>query len=322
MSIGYVAIGRNEGRRLARCLEALSKVSGNIVYVDSGSTDDSLEIAKKSGVEIVALTADKPFTAARARNAGFERLLQKWPAIELVMFIDGDCAVIDDFPAAARAELGDAPDIGIVTGRCRELNRGASIYNLVCDMEWDGPVGDIDACGGIFMARAEAFQAANGFNPSVIAAEDDDFCIRVRENGWRIRRIAEDMCFHDAEMTRFDQWWRRAVRAGHAYEQVASLHKGYFAGPRRRALIWGLILPTLTVIMAPFTNGLSLALLLLYPLSFIRTRANLIKGKADTRDATIYSGFLTLSKFPNLIGMLDFHRKRLFGKDLTIVEYK
>src|SRR5689334_4384058 len=76
MSIGVVAIGRNEGERLRVCLESALRASPDVVYVDSGSTDGSVAMAKQLGVHVVELDLTIPFTAARARNAGFEKLVQ------------------------------------------------------------------------------------------------------------------------------------------------------------------------------------------------------------------------------------------------------
>ena len=320
--IGFVAIGRNEGERLKRCLEALQKNGARIVYVDSGSADDSVAYAEGIGVKVVELDRDRPFTAARARNAGFEALLKEWPDTDFVMFIDGDCELIDGFVEAAAATLRADDSLGVATGFCRERRPDATIYNRLCEMEWRGPVGDIDACGGIFMARASTFRRVGGLDETVIAAEDDEFCIRVRAGGERVRRIDHDMCLHDADMRRFGQWWRRAVRAGYAYAQVGEMHPGYFKAARRRAWGWGLALPAVALVAAPFTMGLSLSLLLLYPLSFIRTRRNLIRDGAAPSHATLHAGFLTLSKFPNLVGVLDYRRKRLTGAPVGIVEYK
>ena len=67
--VGAVVIGRNEGERLLRCLDAMLPQVERVVYVDSGSTDDSVAEAQKRGVEVVALDLQLPFTAARARNA-------------------------------------------------------------------------------------------------------------------------------------------------------------------------------------------------------------------------------------------------------------
>lgn len=317
-----MAIGRNEGVRLERCLTSLRKQSEHIVYVDSGSKDASVNFARGQGAVIIELDEDQPFTAARARNAGFDALLKEWPDLEYVMFIDGDCELAEGFPVGAINSFQGAAEVGVVTGRCRELFPDATIYNRLCEMEWDGPIGEIDACGGIFMTRMDVFKSVNGFNPDIIAAEDDDFCVRVRGAGFKIHRIDCDLCFHDADMHHFSQWWQRSLRAGHAYAQVGEIHPGYFSSPRRRAWLWGLILPIVALLGIPFTGGWSLVLLGLYPLSYLRTRANLIKNGAASSHASLHAWFLTLSKFPNLIGMLDYRRKRLQKRSVTIVEYK
>jgi GT2 family glycosyltransferase len=320
--IGFVAIGRNEGGRFKRCLASLQRAGDRIVYVDSGSADDSVAHARRAGAHVVELSQAELFTAARARNAGFAALTEHWPDTDYVMFIDGDCELMDGFTDAAAAALARDLSLGAVTGRCRERYPDATIYNRLCDLEWAGPVGEIEACGGIFMARAAALRAAGGFNPDVIAAEDDEFCIRLRATGARLVRIGHDMCLHDAGMERFGQWWRRMERAGHAYAQVGDLHPGYFKAQRRRAWLWGLVLPLAAIVPAPFTGGASLALLLLYPLSLVRTRGGLIRDGAAPGHATLGAAFLTLSKFPNLAGMLGYRRKKISGRAIGIVEYK
>ena len=51
--IGVVVIGRNEGPRLQRCLASVLGMAQQIVYVDSGSTDGSVQMARGLGVEVV-----------------------------------------------------------------------------------------------------------------------------------------------------------------------------------------------------------------------------------------------------------------------------
>ena len=320
--LSFVAIGRNEGERLKSCLRSLREQSSNIVYVDSGSTDGSIDFAESLGVEVVSLDMSIPFTAARARNAGFDAVKKTFPASEFVMFIDGDCELAPGFATAALEFLYTERDIGIVTGRCREARRDATIYNRLCDFEWDGPIGDIPACGGIFMTRCAVFQAAGGFDPNVIAAEDDEFCIRVRQQGFRVHRIAAEMCRHDADMRRFGQWWTRSVRAGYAFAQVGAMHEGYFRAERIRSWSWGLILPAAAILLAPVTFGASLLLFALYGASFWRTRRGLLGRGFTAADAGLYASFLTISKFPNVTGMINFWRKKLTGKELKIIEYK
>ncbi|MEX6632101.1 glycosyltransferase [Hyphococcus lacteus] len=321
-SVGFVAIGRNEGGRFKACLEALLSVGERVVYVDSGSHDDSVEFAQGKGANVVELTTDIPFTAARARNAGFDALIAKWPDTERVMFIDGDCILCDGFVASANRHLEKNQDTAIVTGRCRERFPEATIYNRLCEIEWNGPIGEISACGGIFLVRTKNFKSVGGFNPTIIAAEDDDFCVRVREDGSRILRIDADMCLHDADIHHFRQWWQRMVRAGHAFAQLGEIHPGYFKAQRRRAWGWGFFLPVLSLLLVPMTWGLSLLLLFLYPLSLFRTRSGLIAAGIAAQHATLAALFMTLSKFPNLKGIIDYRVKKLKRRNIGIVEYK
>ncbi len=68
MTTGVVIIGRNEGERFERCLRSLVGRASPIVYVDSGSTDNSVGFAEShasSGVHVVRLDMSTPFTAAR-----------------------------------------------------------------------------------------------------------------------------------------------------------------------------------------------------------------------------------------------------------------
>jgi GT2 family glycosyltransferase len=322
MQIGVVAIGRNEGERFQRCLASLTAAGECIVYVDSGSTDDSVAHASAQGVLVVELSADIPFTAARARNAGVEKLLSEWPDLSLLMFVDGDCELAEGFVTAAKQALDDDATLGAVTGFCRERFPDSTIYNRLCEIEWNGPAGEIDACGGIFMVRTGAFQSIGGFNPAIIAAEDDDFFIRLRATGGRLVRIDQEMCFHDADIHHFGQWWRRMERAGNAFAQLGEIHPDYFQAQRRRAWFWGLALPAISLFAAPLTHGWSLILFLFYPASLIRTRAELIRRGVAPEHATPAAAFVTLSKFPNVAGMLDYARKKMSGQKIGIVEYK
>lgn len=308
--IGFVVIGRNEGERLKRSLRSVAGRGAPVVYVDSASTDGSADFARSLGVFVAALEGG-PLTAARARNAGFARLAELAPEAAYVMFVDGDSEVDAGFPAKARAMLQSDPSIGIVAGRCRERDRETSIWKRMCDLEWAGPIGEIKTTGGIFMTRRDLFKAAGGFDARVEAAEDDEFCIRLRGKGLKVHRLADEMCLHDANVTGFAQWWWRSVRAGRAYAQLGTLYPGYFAAERRRAVAWGFLLPVAALGLASFTGGWSLLAFLLYPLSFVRTRMNIAKQGARSDDATLYAAFLTLSKFPNFLGMIDFWRRRI-----------
>lgn len=320
--VAGVVIGRNEGARLRRCLETLAPQVGRIVYVDSGSTDGSVALAREFGCRVVELDMTRPFTAARGRNAGFDALREDGLP-DLVQFVDGDCAVVAGWIAAGQAELEARPALGMVTGCRSEVARGASVYNALCDVEWRRPAGEIAACGGDMLIRSAAWEGVGGMNEAVIAAEDDELCVRLRKAGWTLWRLPVEMTRHDAAMTRFGQWWRRAVRTGHGFAQVGFLHPDYFRRERLRAWIWGLALPLLALfalLTAPW--GVAV-ILLLYVISWARTARGLVTREGlSGREAVHHAVFLTLSKIPNAIGMLRFHARRLTGRAMRIIEYK
>lgn len=320
-TLGAVVIGRNEGARLERCLASLKGAASPLVYVDSGSTDGSVAAAQAAGARVVQLDASTPFTAARARAAGYAALASEGLP-DYVQFVDGDCGVEPGWLDAGRAALDGNPDIGLVTGWRSEIHRDASVYNALCDFEWHRPAGDIVACGGDMMVRAAAYDQAGGFDPVVIAAEDDEICIRLAKAGWRLTRLPVAMTRHDAAMTRFSQWWRRAVRSGHGFAQVGYLHPEYFVRERQRAWLFAAILPLIALAGAAVSPWLPVAVLALYLASYLRTAQGLMREALPGREAAHHALFLTLSKFPNLLGMMTFHLRRLRRAEMRIIEYK
>ncbi len=72
-----------------------------LVYVDGGSSDGSVALARALGATVVELDSSLPFTAARARNRGFESILATAPDTKLVQFLDGDCELRTGWIAAA-----------------------------------------------------------------------------------------------------------------------------------------------------------------------------------------------------------------------------
>jgi GT2 family glycosyltransferase len=324
--VGAVAIGRNEGERLARCLRSMPAGLARIVYVDSGSTDGSVELAQSLGALVVALDLSVPFTAARARNAGIAALVDACRDVELVQVLDGDCELVPGFIEAALEEMRRDASTGVVCGRRRERERNATIYNQLCDIEWDTPVGEATACGGDALIRRRAFEQAGGYDPALIAGEEPEMCLRLRRCGWKVRRIARDMTLHDAAIVRFGQWWRRAARSGHAYANVFARH---FRSPDRiwgrevaSALVWGAAVPLFAIGLAPFTAGASSLLFAGYLLIAHRARGACLGRGIGRREATFYGAFCVLSKFAAVAGMAEYLRNRLRGRQSTLIEYK
>lgn len=326
-TVGLVAIGRNEGDRLKACLNSVRQQLQHVVYVDSGSTDGSVEFARSIGVEVVELDLSIPFTAARARNAGWRRLVELYPTVEFVQFVDGDCEVAEGWLAIAHQELQDheGDRWAVVCGRRREKYPDASIYNLLCDLEWNTPVGEAGACGGDSLMRVAALKQADGFNPTLIAGEEPELCVRLRQQGWKIWRLDADMTYHDAQMLRWGQWWKRTQRAGHAFAEGAWLHgkseQRHWVKEARSIWMWGVGIWAIALLGTWLTSGLSLLLLLAYPASifriFLRCRSSL-----GARPGLFYAISCVLGKLPQAVGTVQFHWNRLTGKRSQLIEYK
>lgn len=316
-----MVIGRNEGARLIDCLRSLCGQVRRVVYVDSGSTDGSTEAASIAGAEVVALDMGLPFTAARARNAGLAALADD---ADFVFFVDGDCIVQPGWVDGARAFLLGRPDVAVVCGRRREANPEASIYNLICDREWNTPTGETLACGGDAVMRHSALRQVQGYRADLIAGEEPELCQRLRRAGWVIWRLDAEMTLHDAAMTRFSQWWRRSLRAGHAFAEGASLHgKGpdrHWVAQTRRALFWGVGVPVLAVALGLW-HPAGFVVLALWPLQWLRLTLRQLPHDPPARAARL-AGFLLLGKLPEALGALGYYGGRITGRRRGLIEYK
>ncbi|WP_204112507.1 glycosyltransferase [Shimia biformata] len=322
MSLGIVVIGRNEGARLLDCLDSLASAEAPVIYVDSGSSDNSVADARARGVMVVELDPTTPFTAARGRNAGVDALRAADTPPEFIQFFDGDCIIEPGWIATGLAAMEADPELGLVTGWRTEIHPDASIYNAICDVEWRRPAGEIAACGGDMLVRASAFGAAGGFDPRVIAAEDDEFCVRLAKAGWKLRRFPVKMTRHDAAMTQFAEWWQRARRSGHGFAQVGDMHPSYFIKERARVVIYGLLMPFLFVLGLIGPGWLSGLVLAGYGVSYLRGVRGLIVDGLPMDKAWRQGVFLTLSKFPNAIGFLQYYWRKWTKAAMRIIEYK
>ena len=321
--LGVVVIGRNEGERLRRCLRSVRDSVQSVVYVDSGSTDGSVEVAKELHAIVVVLDPGEPFTAAKARNAGFDVLRSQSPSVDAVQFIDGDCEAVAGWLERASEFLATHPDVDVVCGRRRERDPGRSVYNRLCDLEWDTPIGEVRACGGDAMIRAAAFASVDGFRGDLIAGEEPELCVRLRAQGGRVWRLDAEMTLHDAAMTRFAQWWRRTMRGGYAFAEGAHLHgappERHWVRESRSAWLWGLALPVLFIVAALAIDVRALWAFFVYPLQVARLFA---KGRGPLGQRAARGFFFVVGKFAEAAGQIKFTANRLIGSRGRLIEYK
>jgi hypothetical protein len=163
-----------------------------------------------------------------------------------------------------------------------------------------------------------------GFDEWLIAGEEPELCVRLRQAGWKIERLDAEMTLHDAAMTRFAQWWRRMRRSGHAYAEGGAARRASgraLVRETKRALFWGAGVPALALGALP-TFGLSLGLLGAYGVSAARVYRSARQRGRPAEDALPYAVFTTLGKLPEVQGVLEYHANRLRGRRRGLIEYK
>jgi glycosyltransferase involved in cell wall biosynthesis len=320
--VAVIVIGRNEGERLRRCLGSILAHCPHAVYVDSGSTDGSLEMALAQGAHCIPLDMSQPFTAARARNVGLKVALED-SGLKFIQFVDGDCEIEPGWLAAARAYLDAHPEVGVAFGRRKERYPDRSVYNTICDIEWQVPAGKALYCGGDAMFRAEALREVRGYRDSLIAGEEPELCVRLRQKNWSVMCLDLPMTSHDAAMTRFAQWWRRSMRCGYAFAEGAYLHgappERHWVKEARRAWVWGAAIPVTIFCVAPLNAPLALLLSLTYPAQIARLY---LRRRRTTPSPLLISAFQVFGKLPEAVGQLKFRWNNLLKRQARLIEYK
>lgn len=344
-----MVIGRNEGERLRRCLESVLRAGispSDLAYVDSGSTDESLAIALSLGASVVELDMSRPFSAARARNAGLEALLARRADLPLVQFVDGDCELREGWLERAVEEFNARPRAAVVAGRLRERHPEASIYNRLTDMEWNTPVGEVEACGGIAMMRVAPFRAAGGFDPTVPAGEEPELCQRLRAAGQTIWRLDAEMAWHDSAMLHFRQWWKRNVRGGYGWMDIVSrfgpgpggVFRQQVASARYWTMGW-LVAVFFFILLGQVAAGLlvgrvdpaitwALAIVIaLTPVAVVGLQIGRLALRSHRRmgnvaDALAFGTLTLVSKWANLVGQIRWMRDRRAGRQPRLIEHK
>jgi GT2 family glycosyltransferase len=280
-------------------------------------------LAHAVGADVIDLDLTIPFTAARARNAGFGHLAFKSPHLAYVQFVDGDCELRPGWVEAALTFLEMHPDVAAVCGRRRERFPEQTVYNWLCDREWDGAAGEVRACGGDVLIRCAALAAAGGYREDLIAGEEPELCVRLRQKGYRIWRLAAEMTLHDAAMTSFAQWWRRAVRAGFAYAQGAQLHgappERHFVWERRRAWLWGVALPLICLAISLAFIPWGALIWLIYPLQLLRQT---LRNRGTLKERATLALFQILARFAEAWGQIKFVRHHVLRRQARLIEYK
>ncbi|MFI3219235.1 MAG: glycosyltransferase [Methylococcales bacterium] len=324
--VSVVVIGRNEGQRLAACLKSIKEVTLPIelIYVDSNSQDGSPELAESLSAKVLLVNPQRP-CAAIGRNAGWRAA-----TAEYILFLDGDTLLHPDFLQLALNEMADET-VAVVWGHRREMYPEHSLYNRVLDLDWIYPAGITEFCGGDTLMRRDILEQVDGFSENLIAGEEPELCQRIRLQGKVILHIDQPMTLHDLAMTQFQAYWKRALRAGHAYAEVSQRMKNtaftLWRHDCRSNAIHSMVLIGLLVagVLCSVITGSVLAiigLLLAYTFLIVRSAYKARWRNAPAFTLLLYGIHSHFQQIPIACGQLSYWYHRVRNEQQGLIEYK
>jgi len=328
--VSVVVIGRNEGQRLNDCLASIKTIDSidgdlELIYVDSNSQDGSPDLAENFGATVLRVVPERP-CAAIGRNAGWR--IAKAP---FILFLDGDTRLHPQFLTAALKALYENPEVAVVWGHRRERYPEHTLYNRVLDLDWIYAPGITDFCGGDALMRKDVLAQTNGFSENLIAGEEPELCQRIRALGSTILHIDQSMTDHDLAMTRWQAYWKRALRAGHAYAEVSQRMKStsfplWLSECKRNAIHTSvLLLMAFGSIFLSVLLGNILPLIgLVFAYLFLIVRSA-YKARWKSKEPItlfLYGIHSHLQQIPISIGQLGYWYNRLRNRQQGLIEYK
>ncbi len=321
--IDCVIIGVNAAASLAMCINSIKQSDYpqdrlTIIYVDGGSSDDSIAIAESlQGVQVISLNLQHP-TPGLGRNAGWIN-----SSAPFVQFLDSDTILDPSWLRSGVKAFQD--DIAAVMGYRQEIDRARSVFNWIASLEWNSQPGDAESFGGDVMIKRHFLEETGGYDEILVGGEDPELSRRIRLKGWRIRQLGVNMTYHDLAMTRISQYFKRAYRSGYGFAAVidrfSSTSCSFWKKEFRRIVVRGggffgfsiaafagtlfssFIPQAILTNLILFLTGL---LLLFFPRLF-RVRYFQEDKNISYEQAKVYAWHCSLVVIPDLLGVMRYY---------------
>lgn len=307
VDLSFVVIGFNEAATLADCLASTraAQPEGLVcetIYVDGGSEDDSRAIAETADVDRI-LGGEKRRRAAENRNLGWQAARGRY-----VQFVDGDMVLAPGWPAEALTVMNQHEDVAVVFGQLHEVRDNA--FYRALQIDWQYPQGDALYCGGAAFFRRAALEAAGGFPEDVQYGEEPLLCWRLRnDHDYRIYHRHAHMADHDLAYQGMGDYWRRNVRVGKTYAEIADRLKDtpepFWTRECVATVRWGAVLLVMALAIAAAPIPIRLSLMVVLVLLLARKTLHALNAGQPWSVAAVYALHTYFSKLGTAWGILQ-----------------
>jgi glycosyltransferase involved in cell wall biosynthesis len=215
--LSVVLISRNQAWSIRRLIESVlvgtSCVSSKeIILVDSASTDETVELAKRYPVTIFRLKFGQRLSPAIGRYVGYRQTQG-----EFVLFLDGDMELLQGWLEPALNFMRTTPRVGLVMSTSvTNLHRTAAQQSAASleDMSFTPPRESSRvpfAAGGAALYRHSVLEQVGSFNPYLYSEEEPELCLRIRGAGYSVSLFNQPIVLHydDAPVALSDVLSRR-----------------------------------------------------------------------------------------------------------------
>jgi len=314
--VSIIIIGKNEESNLGNCFRSVLEMDYpadrfEVIYVDTGSTDRSLEIARKSNVRAVEEHAQFP-SPGLARNRGIQEA-----QYDIIHFIDGDMTIDSGYLRKAVSFL-DTDRIACVIGNVSERRSDRSFLARVLNYPWSiRRSGFVEApgAGGTFLKGV--LQMINGYNPLILKGQETELGYRIRQKGYRIYKIEHTMGVHHYGINNLCDLAKRSYLMGISYGMILTMPREQSYADlfwrARNMLAQGIIFLVLVLILV--ITGKPLFLLFLPVVTVLYVLLRYWKDVFRRKDWYGYAYYMLmhLNKPVVFFGIISFFLRRFAG---------
>lgn len=243
MKLSIVIPCFNEERELPATLSALinhipSAYSYEIVIVDNGSTDRSIDIAKSYDVTLIE---SKSHSVAGVRNEGV-----RYCNGEILVFLDADVEVTSAWGAALGQALDSLKETDVLGSHCSVPSSEKILFKYwykAIEVNTSSHVGT-----GHMILYKTLFERLGGFNEKLTTGEDYDFCNRVKSRGGKILENEKLVVYHNGYPETLAAFFKREL--WHGVGDWQSLRAVWSSKVLKLACIYMLLVTSALLIMA------------------------------------------------------------------------